>query len=395
MSIQSADSTGVVVLGAESQGLGIIRQLAEYDVPIIVVDQDLLGIARASRYCRVFFRSPPYRDGEAFSSFLIELCRQRKLEGWTLFPTDDEQVIAISKHCEKLSKHYVIWTPDWEQCSVLLHKDLFYQKADELGLLAPVSASLPGFLEGEEDCPFPAILKPVIKRNFFPAFRRKAVELADRGELENVLAKVGDRVPLDEMLLQEKIPREGSEQLSYVCFFKSGTPHYGFTARRVRQHPMDYGQASTYVATVDCGELEDISVMLLKAIDYYGICEVEFMRDPRDSQPKLLEVNARFWGWHTLARSCGVNYPYLLYCDIYDRPKPEWQLETGGASWVKNITDLPVGIREVFSRRMSIAELLTQNFGRRVENATFSWKDPLPFFAEYLLLPYLWAKRGY
>jgi hypothetical protein len=29
------------------------------------------------------------------------------------------------------------------------------------------------------------------------------------------------------------------------------------------------------------------------------------------------------------------------------------------------------------------------------EYAVFSSKDPLPFFAEWIMIPYLWVKRGF
>jgi hypothetical protein len=40
---------------------------------------------------------------------------------------------------------------------------------------------------------------------------------------------------------------------------------------------------------------------------------VEFRVDPRDGEPKLLEVNPRFWGSLHHAIVCGVDFPHLLY----------------------------------------------------------------------------------
>ncbi len=40
---------------------------------------------------------------------------------------------------------------------------------------------------------------------------------------------------------------------------------------------------------------------------------MEFKLDPRDGQPKLMEVNPRFWAYLELPIRCGVNFPLLLH----------------------------------------------------------------------------------
>jgi predicted ATP-grasp superfamily ATP-dependent carboligase len=157
---------------------------------------------------------------------------------------------------------------------------------------------------------------------------------------------------------------------------------------------MNYGHASTFVEAAHYPMLREIAIKLLSSLDYYGICEVEFKHDERDNIPKLLEVNARFWGWHTFARRCGANYPYMLYCDLYGVEAPEFTLTPEGVHWVKTITDLPVALGEILKKNLSVSSFL-QEYSGRVENATFARNDPLPFFAEWILFPYLWLKRGY
>ena len=51
--------------------------------------------------------------------------------------------------------------------------------------------------------------------------------------------------------------------------------------------------------------------------------EVEFKYDSRDGQYKLLDVNLRPWGWHTLGTACGLDFSYIHYKDILgDAPEP-------------------------------------------------------------------------
>ena len=59
---------------------------------------------------------------------------------------------------------------------------------------------------------------------------------------------------------------------------------------------------------------------------------VEFKTDPRDNQPKLMEVNPRWWGSLQLSILSGVDFPYLLY-----------KLVTEGD--VEPVLDYKVGVR--------------------------------------------------
>jgi predicted ATP-grasp superfamily ATP-dependent carboligase len=120
---------------------------------------------------------------------------------------------------------------------------------------------------------------------------------------------------------------------------------------------------------------------------------VEFKFDPRDGQYKLLDVNARTWGYHSLGFAAGVDFPFMLYADqigetaIASRGIP-------GRLWVRLLTDVPTGIVEVSGRRMKLRDYVDSL--RHVHtDAVFSTEDPLPGIVEFLLLPYLFMKRGF
>src|SRR5258708_22691107 len=73
---------------------------------------------------------------------------------------------------------------------------------------------------------------------------------------------------------------------------------------------------------------------------YTGIVEVEFKRDLRDGKLKLLDINPRVWGWHSLCGPAGVDYPYLLGLLSTGESIPATQ----AAGWVRGVghgTDAP------------------------------------------------------
>jgi predicted ATP-grasp superfamily ATP-dependent carboligase len=165
------------------------------------------------------------------------------------------------------------------------------------------------------------------------------------------------------------------------------------TARRRRQHPPEFGRASTYVETVEEPEVEALALRLLRGMGYYGLAEVEFKRDPRDGRFKVLDVNARTWGYHTLGRAAGVDFPALLFADQAGERVTQCRARPG-VRWVRLVTDLPTGVLEVASRRVGLMQYLRSVRDADAESV-FCRDDPMPGLAELALVPYLAVKRGF
>src|SRR5207245_10693964 len=117
------------------------------------------------------------------------------------------------------------------------------------------------------------------------------------------------------VMIQDLIPGDGRQQFAYCAFFKGGRAVGSMVVRRRRQHSPEFGRASTFVETIELPLLEQLSERFLRAIDYYGLVELEYKLDPRNGEYKLLDVNARTWGYHTLGPGAGVDFPYMLFAD--------------------------------------------------------------------------------
>jgi predicted ATP-grasp superfamily ATP-dependent carboligase len=136
-----------------------------------------------------------------------------------------------------------------------------------------------------------------------------------------------------------------------------------------------------------------LSERFLLAINYYGLVELEYKLDPRDGQYKLLDVNARTWGYHTLGSGAGVDFPYLLFADQVGGCVEPCR-GRAGVSWIRLVTDLPTGVLEILGGRQDCRAYLRSLKRFHVESV-FSREDPLPGFIELALIPYLSAKRGF
>jgi predicted ATP-grasp superfamily ATP-dependent carboligase len=178
------------------------------------------------------------------------------------------------------------------------------------------------------------------------------------------------------VVAQELIPMGTEVQFSYAALSVDGAVRASVMGRENRQYPYQFGHFSTHVETVDEPQVEDFGRRMLEALRYTGIAEIEFKRDPRDGRFKLLDFNGRIWGWHTLAICAGVDFPYLLWRLAQGEDVPEMRGQVG-VRWVRLLTDIPVGLREIRAGRMSLGQYL-HSLRPPIAEAVFALDDPLP-----------------
>jgi D-aspartate ligase len=384
---------GAVVIGGDYQGLGIVRSLGRRGVPVCIID-DEHSISRFSRYANYAVRVRDLRNGDAAIESLLNVGRRLDLKGWVLFPTRDELVASISLARDRLSEIFRVPTPEWETIRCMWDKRNTYSLANELNIPTPKTwlVATPADLDNIS-APFPLALKPSVKEHFFYATKAKAWRANTKAELHELFVRATKLAGPGQILIQDLVPGDGRNQFAYCAFFKDGKAVASMVTRRLRQHPREFGRASTYVDTIDLPALETLSERFLKATNYYGLVEVEYKLDPRDGQFKLLDVNPRTWGYHTLGPSAGVDFSYALYADqIGTAVKPA--RGKPGVSWIRLVTDVPTGLIEITRGQMKIGEYV-QSIRRADTEAVFSQEDPLPGLMEFALLPYLWFKKGF
>ena len=381
-----------MVIGGDYQGLGIVRSLGRHRIPVCVID-DELSIARASRFAVDYLRVPGLRTEQALLDALA-LARDRLgLSGWVLYPTREENVAAIAANRDALQREFRVPTPALTSIRYAWDKRESYSLAERLSIPVPRT----WFPRSEEELAAievdgPVVLKPAIKEHFFYDTRAKAWRADTAADLLAAFRRATKIMPASEIIVQEMIPGGGEQQYAYCAFFRNGSPVASMTVRRRRQHPSDFGRASTYVETISLPEIAEPSCRFLAAIDYYGLVELEYKCDPRDGICKLLDVNARTWGYHSVGGPAGVDFPYLLFRDQIGAPVDEAHAKPG-VRWIRLNTDVPNALRDILAGRLRPWEYLRSLRGVNTE-AVFSLSDPLPGLYEIALLPYLAVKRG-
>lgn len=387
----SSSTLGALVVGGDHPGLGVVRSLGRRGIPVYVID-DQLCISRFSRFAKRVIRVPDILDERRTVDSVLEVGRRFNLRNWVLIPTRDETVAAFSRYRDELAEFFTVTTGEWESVQWAWDKKKTYDLAQKLEIPCPetFNPKCADDLSSLYDR-LPLAIKPAIKENFFYATGAKAWRCDSIEKLHRNYDRALRQIRPEEILLQEIVPGDGSEQYSWCAFVRDGQPHSTLIARRLRQHPREFGRAATYVETAEAPVIDELSGRFVRAIHYHGLIEIEYKRDPRDGRYKILDVNARAWGFHALGAASGVDFTWLLYADVLGIPVEPVRARPG-VGWLRLLTDIPTALADLLRGSISPVAYLKSLLATRVESV-FAWLDPLPFLAELILLPWIIVKK--
>ena len=238
-------------------------------------------------------------------------------------PTHDESVV-IMRHREEFPKELIIPYESEEKLLNLANKAWATRKAEEAG--CPIPKVYKSVDEVES---YPVVFKTVIgnsaKGVYFPKSKDELLALMQE-QHGNVFSNDS------EMLLQEWI---GGTDYSVDCvrwdgFWKSSVYHALVTKT-------DGGGTTTQREIVAAPELEKYAKLLLDAVDFHGVCGLDFRYDPETGKAAFIEVNARFTGGLATPVAAGFNIPWAVYklategkynepCDARIGTKTKWIL---------------------------------------------------------------------
>jgi D-aspartate ligase len=370
---------GVVVLGGDYRGLGVVQSLGRRGIPAIVLHERRREIATFSRYVSRAVRWPE-GDDDSRIEFLLDLALRLELHGSMLVPTRDDTAALCARNLLRLGSIFRVSVPGWDVMRWAYDKRLTNQLAADAGVPTPRTWDA-GFEDiDSSDIDYPVIVKPAVKSSVNALTVAKAWRADEPESLARLLERASALMPASELLVQELIPSDGRNQFSFAALALEGRPITTLVARRTRQYPMDFGRASTFVETVEDATVADSASRILKAMKYTGLAELEFMRDPRTETLKLLDINARVWGWHSVGRRVGMDFSLLLWRLVRgDAPAP--RTAPAGVRWMWPAADVPTAFGEICRGRLSFRDY-ARNFRRPMDYATLTVDDPIPGLIE-------------
>jgi len=333
-------------------GLGVIRALGEWGVPVVAVSPEKCPLSFRSRYvARTVVSRFSEFDGEAFGRWLAKLGRRLRPKA-VLFATSDVQAAVLSLFQGLLEDafHYPFLSNRALKAS--LDKRQTCEIAVRAGVGAPITIAVHDKFRVEEvlgRIGFPAIVKPamwvrlekrhiVSHRAFLERFGAKAVRASGPDALANI---VGTASSLDvPIIIQEEIPGPSAHIYGASVYADRDCQTRAiFVGRKTRQFPSDFG-SGTMVENTSCPRVAELSHRIILHAEFRGVAELEFKFDQRDDQYKIMEINPRPGTWISVAPASGVNTPYAAYQDLLGKPVPQYRQTDRKVVWVDAWTDL-------------------------------------------------------
>lgn len=292
--------------GVARPTLAACRSLGRRNLAVTCGEETFLNPTFFSRYChrRVTYPSPR-RASLAFVEALLNHLDLHPHE--CLFPMEQNTLDVVLDHRQAFEQVTRLPFADRETFQLMRDKSKTFEIAAKAGIPFPptVLPSAPDqVVEETKSLRFPLVIKPRLNRG-----GQGIRHVHDPGQLAKVYRWVHERYPFP--LVQEEIP-QGEKYFVCCLFDESARLLAACTLRQIRNYPLADG-ASTLQESVWRPDLLELTVQLLQAANWYGIASADFMIDPRDGTPMLLEVNPRFWGSLQATTLCEVDFPYLLY----------------------------------------------------------------------------------
>ena len=294
-----------------------------------------------------------------------------------LISTSDSWIRFVVEHRSVLSSSYhTIVQPANATLELCLDKMAFFQWCTASGLPSP-AAWIPGRGARPASLGFPVLLRPV--RTLHNRGERdlpKAVEARSESELADWLEQFAAKrvVPV----VSESLLGRPLEQYS-VPFARRNGELLLFTSRKSRPSA-EMCQTGTCVEMCVDDRIEQLGRTAVERLDYFGIGEVEILRDKQSGKDYLIEINARPWLQYALAPAS--NHDFLgLVLEL-----PTTGNETAvraGKTWISLYEDLFVAFSRsvgmVRHGRLGLLAYLRSLASCNVF-ALLDWRDLGPFF---------------
>lgn len=297
--------------GLLSKTLAVVRSMGKHGIRTVVGEKTRYHASGFSKYAdKTVVYPDPALYPEQFYKWLCETINREKVD--FLFPMDDDVMVMVISKQEELKKLCRILVPSLESYRVAADKSLTMRLAEDRNVPYPRTAETsfgPQFNPDEllavtAAMDYPLCIKPRVGSG------SRGVRFAnDADELVSLFQEIHRSYP--NPLIQEAVSYGGKYGVC-LCYDSKHTVRAAFVQKEVRNFPEERGPSVVQESIYD-EKMLDYTKRLMDGIPWLGVVEVDYMVDSRTGEPKLMEINPRYWASLNLAVVSGVDFPWMHY----------------------------------------------------------------------------------
>ena len=377
-------SRAVLLLGGGASTLAAARSLGSAGIPVYVSGRAGCRALR-SRHCRLALPVPVGMEAPQFWENILISTPDPKLAGCVIMVGCDESLQFVETHESALREHYVVeeFLPDLRRAML--------DKLDTLTLARQAGVPTPNFwaVDAAEDVfairdelRFPVMVKPLNSLTFMEEFGRKLFIV--REDFDEVVDKVRlCRERGHKVMVVEMIPGPDSLLSSYYTYRTTGGALlYDYTKSVIRRWPVNRGGACFHQSEW-LPETAEMGRRMFDGIGWQGIGNVEFKRDTRDGQLKIIEVNGRLTAGHPLVTRGGAPLDVIIYCHLTGQALPRFDSYSQTLRLWDPMRDFMAFLQLRRAGELGFRGWLRSIFAQKIILPFFCFDDPRPGLAEF------------
>ena len=365
-----------MVLEAQAKAsLPIIKSAREHGRRVIAAAPHRVCAGLLSRYASDYLVYPSAVDQpEACAGFLLEYLSGGHID--MLYPVGDVMTDLVAQHQDTIRRHTRLVLPQYEVFKAGRDKILTLQAAARAG------ADIPRTWYPHEQP-----LEDVAHEASYPCFIKPAISAGARGmTLVDGPEMLVERFPAVEaeygrLFLQEFVPQHGMQYKVDAVMSPGGTLLAGVVYDKQRYYPST-GGSSVLNCTVHRPDILAMAERVMRELGWVGLCDFDFITDPRDGVVKLIEINPRFPESFRATFVAGVDMVEMLWQLAHDvEPEPVLTYKVG-----RYLRFLPGDVMWLLTSGDRFRQLGSwlSFLSPKVTYQVLSLKDPGPFVG-YLL----------
>jgi D-aspartate ligase len=372
-------STPVLLLGGGANSVAVAQNLRRAGVTVrISGGEGAWGLA--SRFCSERYLVPPGREQEDFWRELLLSPGPGPLDGHLIIPLCDASIIFVCEHKDALAGRYLLEDFVPELRLEMMDKMATLERGRAAGIPVPnfwrVSC-VEDVLAIRDEISFPVMVKPIHSHLFISSFGRKLF-IIERG-FDEVLEKA--RLALErglEIMVVEMVPGPDHLLSSYYTYVDAdGRNLFHYTKSIIRRFPVNRGGACYHKAEW-LPETAETGRRFFASMPWRGMANIEFKRDLRDGQLKVIEVNPRFTAAHRMLVEGGMPIDLVIYRRLTGQSVPALGLYEQDLRLWNPIRDFLAFVELRRRGELSFLQWLRSVMEGRKLLSMFSLSDPMP-----------------